>query len=130
SHAAADSLVPCVWASADHGATWAILGGETQQAGDDVDLAYAHGALVESFMTNFHGLGTGNGGTSISRSTDGGRTWTSSLDVDLQAVNDRPFLIAVPGGPLLLSFTAPPGNIFVVSSLDGGATWSTPALVT
>jgi len=115
----------CVWISSDGGRTFHFSGGEPNQQGDDVDLAQSGNVLLESTMTN-KGVGTGAGGTTVTRSTDGGRTWGESVDVDKTVVNDRPFMLASPDGGLLLTYDQLPGGIFAVRSTDQGATWGLP----
>jgi hypothetical protein len=120
----------CVWASSDGGQSFHIIGGDCCQNGDDVSLAQTpvSGTLLEAFMSNI-GVGPGVPGLSVSRSTDNGLTWHDQLDSDAQVVQDRPFMTAESEGNVLISFTAPPGNIFVVRSADRGAAWTLPAPV-
>jgi hypothetical protein len=121
---------PCVWLSSDGGRSFRARGGEPMgQAGNDVDLAYTKRVILQSIMTNV-GLGTGIFGSTVSRSTDGGRTWTSVLDATKQIINDRPYILAVDETNVIVTFTAPPGNIFLVRSTDQGATFGLPELVT
>jgi hypothetical protein len=118
----------CVWLSRDGGRSFQIAGGELNQQGDDVDLAVSGGVLLESTMTN-KGLGTGILGTTISRSTDGGRTWTETVAANSTLLNDRPFMLAVPDGGVVVTYDAIPGGIQLVRSTDHGATWGLPQSV-
>jgi hypothetical protein len=118
----------CVWMSRDDGRTFRFSGGELNQQGDDVDLVESGGVLLESTMTN-KGLGTGNGGTTLSRSTDGGRSWTETVAVNKTLLNDRPFMLSVPDGGVVITYDALPGGIQLVRSTDHGATWSLPQSV-
>jgi len=100
-------------------------------AGDDVDLASPArtATLVLSTMTEV-GAGSGVGGATVSRSVDGGRHWTEVVDANLQVVDDRPFLLDNGPHDLLLTFSAPPGNIEAVRSSNAGASFGPPVLVT
>jgi hypothetical protein len=128
----------CVFVSDDRGRSFHISGAGQDPAGDDVDLALTFsGTLLESTMTNAHeeaggyeaGLGSGVLGTTVSRSADGGRHWSDSMDANFQVLNDRPFLLA-DRDTVLITFTAPPGNIFASRSTDQGAVFGPPLPVT
>src|SRR5207244_2952698 len=94
--------------------------------GDDVDLAQTtRGTLLESAMTNI-GLGSGALGTTISRSTDRGRTWTEVVDPNSQILNDRPFMLATSRADVFLTYTAIPGGLQAVKSTDDGRTFGRP----
>jgi hypothetical protein len=115
----------CVWQSRDDGRSFQFSGGEPNQQGDDVDLAESGGVLLESTMTNI-GLGTGAGGTTVTRSTDGGKTWTEQVAVNKDVANDRPFMVATPDGGVALTYLSLPGGLLMVRSTDHGATWGLP----
>jgi hypothetical protein len=78
-------------------------------------------------------------GPSVSFSTDGGKTWSKPLQVashnGATQIADSPWLAVDPANPqrLYLSYTLvdPPNcsSINVVTSADGGKTWSAPAIV-
>lgn len=132
---------PCVWVSRNGGRTFKASGGEPGgQAGNDVDLAIMGKTILESTMTNLRiqaaddvpaaNAGTGVFGTTVSRSTDGGRKWTEAVDVNWQVLNDRPYLLPINDDTVFLTFTAPPGDIFVTKSTDQGATFGPPQRVT
>jgi hypothetical protein len=128
----ADTYAMCVWASDDGGRHWHLSGGDPQP-GDDVDFAVApDGSVLELGMTNFSAgsvtVGTGFGGTTVMRSTDGARTWTQTVDANLQLINDRPWFAAT-AKAVLISYTGTIGNIQAIRSTDGGESWSTPIQV-
>jgi hypothetical protein len=120
----ADTYAMCVWASDDGGRTWRISGGDPQ-AGDDVDFAVApDGSVLELGMSNI-GVGTGFGGTTVVRSTDGGRTWTQTTDANKQLINDRPWFATTPNA-VLITYTGSIGNIQATRSTDNGQSWGLP----
>lgn len=121
----------CIWVS-DDGHRFHLSGGNQQQ-GDDVDFAQApDGTLLMSAMANPKvasvSIGTGTLGTVVMRSTDNGRTWQQSDDVNAQVANDRPFIIGTPHA-VVLTYLGIPGSIEAVRSTDAGKTWSLPVVV-
>jgi hypothetical protein len=129
--AASDKGRLCVWLSRD-GRRFSLAGGEPSgQQGNDVDIALLPRSktIVLSAMTNV-GLGTGAGGTTVNRSTDGGRTWTSTVSANHSAVNDRPWLLVDGEENLLLTWAdLGSGTILAARSSDGGGTFSPPTPV-
>lgn len=122
-----DTYAMCVWASDDGGRSWHVSGGDPQP-GDDVDFAVApDGSVLELGMNDFSvgsvTTGTGLGGTTLMRSTDGGRTWSETVDVNHEVINDRPWFATTPKA-VLISYTGTTGNIQAIRSTDGGKTWS------
>jgi hypothetical protein len=92
------------------------------------------GVLLESTMRNQRvggtALGSGVLGTVVSRSVDGGATWTEDVAGNRQVLNDRPFLLVDDERHLLLSFLGIPGGIEVMRSADAGASFGLPIPVT
>jgi len=124
--ASAQAASTCVWVSND-ARHFRLAGGDVDgEMGDDVDLAQTtRGTLLESAMTNI-GLGSGIPGTTVSRSTDRGRTWTETVDANSAIANDRPFMLATSRGDVLLTYDAVPGGLQGVISTDDGATFGFP----
>jgi hypothetical protein len=130
----------CVWTSAD-GKTFALSGGPTDRMTVDVDLArLTDGVLLHTTMTNPAGLSAtaavavnvianGVGGSTVSRSTDNGKTWTVSYAANKAVVNDRPFFLADSDDNVLMIYTGVPGGIEAVRSADHGATFGLPTPV-
>lgn len=119
-----------VWVSTDGGRSFRISGGLVGQAGNDVHLVRTpSGVVLMVTMTNV-GLGTGVGGASVTRSTDGGRTWQTLTAVNKTILCDRPFLLVNRDDDVLLTYTGPPGDMWAVRSADQGATWGLPERLT
>jgi len=122
------ALRDCVWAS-DNDSTFHVRGGEPDgDGGDNTDLAVMpSGTVLESTMTDpdIAGatLGSGTLGATVSRSADGGHTWTEVVDANHQVVSDRPYLLVAADNNLLLTFAPLPGGIWAVRSTDGGASF-------
>lgn len=118
----------CVWLSRD-GRRFTLAGGEpTGQQGVDVDIALLpqSNTMVISNMTNV-GAGTGVGGTTVSRSTDNGRSWEAAVAANYSAFNDRPWLLVDSEQNLLLTWAdLGTGAILAARSSDGGATFGAP----
>jgi BNR repeat-like domain len=123
----------CLWRSSDEGESFTIAGGDvTGQSGADVDVTeLASGTLLTVAMTNITPPGQTHGvlGAAVARSADGGKTWTTQIDVNDSLDTDRPFLIA-DGKYAHITYTATPGNVFVVTSSDDGLTWGSPVPIT
>ena len=119
-----------VWVSEDGGRSFRISGGLIGQRGNDVHLARTpSGVLLMVTMTNV-GAGTGVGGASVTRSTDGGRTWETITAVNKAVLCDRPFLLVQSENDVLVTYTAPPGDMWAVRSADQGLTWGVPERIT
>jgi hypothetical protein len=115
----------CIWRSDDGGRTFARSGGGENTS---VDVHFARmpsGALLYTSLTQPEpGTFTaGVGGATVLRSTDNGRTWSSSIMNGLSPFLDRPFLTPVGGSTILLTYTAWPGHLFVSRSTDDGRTF-------
>lgn len=119
----------CVWRSDDDGRTFQLSGGG-EDTGSDVDFAQLpSGVLLYATLAN-SGLGSGIPGAAVLRSTDDGHTWTSSVFNGDMPLVDREWLTVVDENNVLLTFTAPPGNVFVCRSTDQGRTFGPPQTVT
>jgi hypothetical protein len=77
-----------------------------------------------------------DGGAFVHRSEDGGRTWTSSAEVDIGAYRGAfspKGVVELPGGDLLLALGShdydPAAASFVVHSTDRGVSWGPPVEV-
>jgi hypothetical protein len=116
----------CVWISHDR-RHFHLAGGDVNlQMGDDVDLAQTKsGTLIESAMTFVERL-NGVLGTTVSRSSDHGQTWTESFDANSEVLNDRPFALATSRGDAFLTYDAIPGGLRAVKSTDDGRTFGSP----
>jgi hypothetical protein len=79
-------------------------------------------------MSNI-GLGTGFPGTTVARSTDGGRSWTEVVDANSEVVNDRPFMLTTSRGDVFLTYDAVPGGLRAVESTDDGRTFTGPVQI-
>ena len=117
-----------VYASTDHGATWAKVPGtlpDQQKPTIDTDIvATSSGRLVATEL-DFAGV---NFRTAYS--DDGGKTWTASQGTKL-ADTDRPFLATGPNNHVYLLFHnlfsgELNHNMYVMTSTDGGATFGPP----
>ncbi|MFK7899064.1 MAG: pentapeptide repeat-containing protein [Myxococcota bacterium] len=126
--------------SLDNGATWsapsAIDSGAGSDSGDDdrVSIGYGNGAFVALWQSN----DASNGGDldiRISRSTDGGLSWTPSALLNTNAAGDiandtLPTLATDDSGNWVAiwesdeSLIGGDGDLFVSRSSDNGATWS------
>lgn len=115
----------CVWRSDDGGRSFARSGGG-QNTGADVEFVrLASGTLLYTTLAQPEPgtFTSGVGGATVLRSTDRGRTWTSTILNGLSPALDRPFLTALDDATVLLTYTAFPGNLFVSRSTDDGVTF-------
>ena len=115
----------CIWRSDDGGATFQRSGGG-QNTGADVHFArMPSGVLLYTTLAQPEPgtFTSGVGGATILRSTDDGRTWSSTILNGLSPALDRPFLTVLGGSTVLLTYTALPGNLFVSRSTDDGKTF-------
>jgi hypothetical protein len=69
-------------------------------------------------------------GVSISKSTDGGVTWTPPVSV-ATPWSDKPVLVTAPNGSdVYVAFNGPTaGDAYVAQSHDGGASWTTTKVI-
>lgn len=115
----------CVWRSADGGKSFSRSGGG-QNTGADVHFARTSaGTLLYTTLAQPEPgtFTSGVGGATILRSTDDGKTWSSAILNGLSPALDRPFLTALGGNTVLLTYTAWPGNLFASLSTDDGKTF-------
>jgi hypothetical protein len=115
----------CVWRSTDGGRTFERSGGG-QNTGADVYFArMPSGVLLYTTLAQPEPgtFTSGVGGATILRSTDDGRTWSSTILNGLSPAVDRPYLTPLGGTSVLLTYTAWPGNLFVSRSDDDGASF-------
>ena len=115
----------CIWRSDDGGASFQRSGGG-ENTGADVHFArMPSGVLLYTTLAQPEPgtFTSGVGGATILRSTDGGRTWSSTILNGLSPALDRPFLTVLGGSTVLLTYTALPGNLFVSRSTDDGQTF-------
>lgn len=115
----------CVWRSDNGGRTFVRSGGG-QNTGADVHFArMPSGVLLYTTLAQPEPgtFTSGVGGATILRSTDNGRSWTSTILNGVSPALDRPFLTVLGGSTVLLTYTALPGNLFVSRSTDDGATF-------
>ena len=115
----------CVWRSTDDGRTFTRSGGG-QNTGADVHFArLPSGTLLYTTLTQPEPgtFTSGVGGATILRSTDDGKTWTSTILNGLSPAVDRPFLTVLGRRTVLLTYTAWPGNLFASLSTDDGQTF-------
>ena len=115
----------CVWKSTDGGQTFSRSGGGENTAADVYFARMPSGVLLYTTLAQPEPgtFSSGVGGATILRSTDNGKTWSSSILTGLSPFVDRPFLTVVGGSTVLLTYTAWPGNLFVSRSTDDGLTW-------
>jgi hypothetical protein len=115
----------CVWRSTDGGKSFQRSGGG-QNTGSDVHFSsMPSGVLLYTTLAQPEPgtFTSGVGGATILRSTDDGKTWSSTILNGLSPALDRPFLTVVGGSTVLLTYTAWPGNLFVSRSTDDGQTF-------
>jgi len=105
-------------------------------------LQRRNGELLATFKTNAPHIGK-TGRASMSRSTDGGRTWSTPVTVfDIPEADDSTdALVELPDGTLIfaaVSYTWPgahytnvgwKADTYVIQSKDDGHTWTAPARV-
>ena len=115
----------CVWRSTDGGKTFNRSGGG-QNTGADVHFArMPSGVLLYTTLAQPEPgtFTSGVGGATILRSTDDGRTWSSTMLNGFSPALDRPFLTVLGESTVLLTYTAWPGNLFASLSTDDGKTF-------
>ena len=124
-----------LFGSTDHGKTWRHFGNPAKQ-GDECKFVELEDG---SWMINSR-IGSG-GGRQVHRSTDGGKSWVSSFDTNLNdpgcnaQIMNYPLTAAragkkpadgMPENVLIFTHCNAPGrrNLFLRTSWDGGATWT------
>lgn len=123
------------YTSFDGGATWThgyLPMPSTYTVSGDPALAFASDGMLYYAGIAFNRGSTNNGANSIfvSKSLDGGRTWTTSIPFsvpDSRALHDKPYIAVAPDtGAVYLTYThfGAGGGILFSRSLDGGQTWS------
>lgn len=126
-----------LWKSVDGGKAWTYLGkADYPFGGGDSDLdEMPDGALLltgqwrpAAVPANPVGSPYVTGGESVSRSTDGGSTWTPFPTAGYFPDADRNWL-AVTGQTAYLVFNVGATGLEVGKSMDGGKTWMPPTLV-
>ncbi|MBP7937013.1 MAG: exo-alpha-sialidase [Phycisphaerae bacterium] len=92
-----------------------------------------NGDLIAAFSGDRTGHISEDGKTQISRSSDGGKTWSPAITIQDLRIDDRDAgVICTAKGTMLVSwFTGPPYGTdlqghYVVRSTDGGKTWGQP----
>jgi hypothetical protein len=124
--------------SADGGMTWsapATLIIDSGSPFNDKESITADPKIAGSAYAVWDRLNTGNGGpTMFSRTTDGGKTWSTPnaiLDPVGQTISNQ--LVVLPNGTLVNMcedlINGSPDEIAVVRSTDHGSTWSAPIVV-
>src|SRR4051794_15235928 len=115
----------CVWRSTNGGESFSRSGGGANTGADVHFAEMPSGVLLYTTLAQPEPgtFTSGVGGATILRSTDGGKTWSSSILNGLSPALDRPFLTVLGGSTVLLTYTAWPGNLFVSRSTDDGATF-------
>jgi hypothetical protein len=115
----------CVWKSTDGGQTFSRSGGGENTAADVNFARMPSGTLLYTTLAQPEPgtFSSGVGGATILRSTDNGKTWSSTILTGLSPFVDRPFLTVLGGSTVLLTYTAWPGNLFVSRSTDDGKTF-------
>ena len=115
----------CVWRSTDQGGHFALSGGG-KDTGSDVDfVSLPSGTLLYATLANNDTLGSGFPGVAVLRSTDDGRSWSSTVLNGFMPLADREWLTVI-GDEVVLTFTAPPGNVWVSRSTDDGQSFGLP----
>ncbi len=123
--------------SRDYGRSWErprSVGGDSVPGSRNFHALHVdrHGALYVAWLEAKDGA---KSGTYLTRSDDGGATWTPAVRVavDEECPCCRTAIATAPDGTLYLSWrTVLPGNIrdiVIASSRDRGRTWSLPARV-
>jgi len=110
--------------SNDGGASWTL-----SRVDDHPDSGGTQGGglLVEAPGGVLHSAWY-SGGIRVSRSFDGGATWSPSQELIFDSGVAPHGLVAHPAGGLILSFTQD-DDVLVYRSLDGGISWSPPIRV-
>ena len=122
-------------ASSDRAVTWKVRGTVADQrelsywgfgierglGGGEDSLILTPGGDLLCAMRPDHSAAEGDRETMLSRSSDGGRTWSEPKPV--APSSGTPHLIALDHGPIALVYGRP--GVHVVFSEDGGHTWNT-----
>ncbi len=110
-----------VYKSTDGGVTFAppVIASDTTNGFNDKPWAHAVGTVLHVCYANFAG------GTELryTRSTDGGQTWAPTRILDR---NGNGCVFASSAAGMLYLGWVRGGGIYVLSSFDGGASWSVP----
>lgn len=126
-----------LWKSMDDGATWSYLGkADYPFGGGDSDIDELPGGSLlltgqwrpAAVPPNPLGSPYVTGGESVSRSDDGGQTWTPFPTAGYFPAADRNWL-AIDGQTAYLVFNVAATGLEVGKSTDGGRTWMPPTLV-
>jgi len=136
-----------VFTSRDRGRHWTQVpvprltecsggGGTTDFAFDPRVAIGPDGIAYTSTSVVDEPAGPGNGMTQsvlVNRSTDGGLSWSDPVTVDTQVFNDFPVLTADPTRLGTAYLALPPnqggGPLRFSRTTDGGATWTSPAII-
>lgn len=124
-------VVPHLWKSSDHGATWSRVNVGSEKDGalanSDVSLAVARDGTIYVASMQFDMKALEGVHVVVGVSRDAGQTWQWKM-LTKKRYDDRPWVAVAPDGTAHVIWNDGSG-VYHTSSHDRGATWSDPLVV-